>query len=416
MTDARDQAVDEDVESFRIRARAWIEANLPDRDHPGDDDRALQALLFDSGFAGIAFPREYGGAGLTLAHQKVFYDEVRAAHRWAPCGMPWQVSIGMMAPTILDHGSEELKRRHLPRMLRGEETWMQLLSEPRGGSDLAGATTRLTRDGDTYVLNGAKMWSSGAHTCDFGLCLARTDWDAPKHRGLSMIAVPLHDTPGLVLEVIRAVDGNPGHFCQEFFDDVVVPVENLVGEENSGWAVAQSLLFHERNATGGAGYGYGLQNARPTNRQAQRSADGVIATAKQRGVGGDPVLRQLMAESYIEYTASRFANDRIAAGMRTGQFKGPWGSLLKLHLGALSSRHAKIGLAVGGADGVIWEGDAKVGGVAGEAWLSARGIAIAGGTNEIQRNIVSERLLGLPREPSPDRDLPFSEVVRNQHR
>ena len=291
---------------------------------------------------------------------------------------------------------------------------MQLLSEPRGGSDLAGATTRLTRDGDSYILNGAKMWSSGAHTCDFGLCLARTNWDAPKHRGLSMIAVPLHDTPGLVLEVIRAVDSQPGHFCQEFFDDVVLPAENLVGVENEGWTVAQSLLFHERNATGGVGYGYGLQTARPNNRQAQRNADGIIANAKRRGVGGDPVLRQQMAESYIEYTASRYANERIMTGTRTGHFKGQWGSLLKLHLGATSPRHAKIGLAVMGADGVIWDGDEKLGGNAGEAWLGARGIAIAGGTNEIQRNIVSERLLGLPREPAPDRDLPFSEVIRNR--
>ena len=168
------------------------------------------------------------------------------------------VSIGMMAATLLDHGSELLKQRHLPRMLRGDEEWMQLLSEPSGGSDMAGALTRLTRDGDTYILNGSKMWSSGAAQADYGLCLARTDWDVPKHRGLSMIVVPLKDTPGLTIDPIRAVTGVDGHFCTEFFDDIQLPAENLVGEENQGWAVAQRLLYHERLATAGAGHGYGL--------------------------------------------------------------------------------------------------------------------------------------------------------------
>jgi alkylation response protein AidB-like acyl-CoA dehydrogenase len=329
-----------------------------------------------------------------------------------PNGTPWQVSLGMIAPTLLEHASETLKQRHLPRMLRGEETWMQLLSEPRGGSDLAGATTRLTRDGDTYVLNGAKMWSSGAKVCDYGLCLARTDWDQPKHRGLSMVAVPLKGTPGLTIEVTRSVDGQPGNFCQEFFDDVVLPAGNLVGAENQGWTVAQTLLFHERNSTGGVGFGYGLNATQRTNRQLPRNTDRVVDMARARGVTGDPVLRQQLAESFVEYEVARHANDRVMTGLRTGRLVGQWGSVMKLQLGAVGPRHAKIGLAVSGADGVIWEGDDHLGNNAGETWLASRSMSIAGGTNEIQRNIVSERLMNLPREPASDRDVPFNEVVR----
>ena len=248
----------ESIEEFQKRARAWAVESLPADGDETLTDRELQAVLFDGGFAGIAMPKEYGGCGLTLQHQQVFYDEAVRGLR-VPVG--YMVSIGMLGATLMDHGSEVLKARHLPRILRGDEEWIQLLSEPSGGSDMAGALTRLTRDGETYVLNGAKMWSSGARQADYGMCLARSDWDAPKHRGLSMIAVPLQGTPGVVIEAIREVTGAEAHFCQEFFDDVQLPIENLVGEENQGWPVAQTLLYHERLATAGAGHGYGLSGA-----------------------------------------------------------------------------------------------------------------------------------------------------------
>ena len=208
----------ENLSSFHSRARIWIEHNLPrSDDSAGIDDKALQNLIFDAGFAGIAYPVRYGGAGLTFEHQKAFFAEAKG-HR-VPMG--FGVSIGMLGPTLLDFGSDALKDFHLPRILRGDELWIQLLSEPTGGSDMAGALTRLTHDGDTYVLNGSKMWSSGALYSDFGMCLARTDWDAPKHRGLSMIAVPLQGTPGVQIDAIRSVTGLPGEFCIEFFDNTV---------------------------------------------------------------------------------------------------------------------------------------------------------------------------------------------------
>ncbi|HUZ09621.1 MAG TPA: acyl-CoA dehydrogenase family protein [Acidimicrobiales bacterium] len=400
----------ESLDSFRDRARAWIDGNLPRAGDPAPiDDRTIQNALFDAGFAGIAFPRRYGGAGLTFEHQKVFFA-LTAGYR-TPTG--YGVSIGMLGATLLDHGSDESKQEHLPRILRGDELWIQLLSEPSGGSDMAGALTRLTRDGDTYVLNGSKMWSSGALRSDYGMCLARTDWDAPKHRGLSMIAVPLKGTPGLTIDAIRQVTGAPAEFCLEFFDDVVLPAGNLIGRENEGWAVAQTLLFHERNATAGIAHGYGLMVEGSAGRDDfEYQARG----ARHRGLGADPVLRQAIATSYVEQTVARCAGSRVMTGMRTGALQGQWGSLLKLHLGSNSPQSAKRALAAWGPDGVIWDGNDAIAGNAGELFLGSRGISIAGGSNEMQRNIVTERLMGLPREPAFDRDLPFNEVQRNRGR
>ena len=169
-------STNESLGEFQRRATEWIEANLPSVEDTPADHLELQRLLFDGGFAGIPFPKEYGGAGLTLDHQRVFYDTAHELGRQVPSAMRLQVSVGMLGPTILDHGSHEAKLKFLPALLRGDEIWMQLLSEPRGGSDMAGATTRLTRDGDSYVLSGSKMWSTGAHESDYGLCLARSDW------------------------------------------------------------------------------------------------------------------------------------------------------------------------------------------------------------------------------------------------
>lgn len=416
----------EPPESFRERARAFARANLPPMDAGRrpmtmGEAKALQAVIFDAGFAGIAVPREYGGAGLTLAHQKVWAEEVESY----ALPLPLYVSLGMLGITLLDHGSESLKRRHLPRILRGDEVWLQLLSEPSGGSDMAAAMTRATRDGDTWVINGAKMWTTGAGDSDYGMCLARTNWEAPKHRGLSMFAVPLKD-PKVKIEPIIGIEGGTAHFFQEYFDDVVIPAENLIGRENEGWSVAHTLLFHERNATAGVGHGLGLGGGRGESGQsAGNGVEDLVRYSQSSGATGDAAMRQLVVEAYVSSRARQHAGERVTAGMRTGAFKGDWGSLLKLGLALDTLRRGEIGITVARADGVIWtdetdetdEADETDGaGSAGRAWLSARSISIAGGTNEMQRNIVSERLLGMPREPATDRDVPFSEVVRRRQR
>lgn len=407
----------EDLDHFRERARAWLAQNMPRRGdgQPPDLERSreLQARLFDGGFAGIAFPREYGGAGLTFEHQQVFADECR------PYEYPgvFLVSNGMMAPTLLDHASEELKLQHIPRMLRGEERWLQLLSEPSGGSDMAAVTTTATRDGDVWLINGSKLWTSSATSADYGICLARTDLDAPKHRGLSMFAVPLK-APGVTIQPVLGSQGGTAHFFQEWFDDVAIPLGSLIGVENDGWTVAHSLLLHERNATAGLGHGIGLEGGRSHDLISSNvDSSDLVALAASAGRLDDPTSRQLIAEAHVMAMVATQASARISAGLRVGALKGEWGSLLKLGLGIDAPRRAEIALSLAGADGVVWPDDlGEHLGAPGIEWLTSRSIAIAGGTNEMQRNIISERLLGMPREPATDRDVPFREVLGRRRR
>jgi alkylation response protein AidB-like acyl-CoA dehydrogenase len=279
---------------------------------------------------------------------------------------------------------------------------------------MAGATTRATKDGDTWVIRGAKMWTTGAGHSQYGMCLARTDWDAPKHRGLSMFAVPF-DAPGVTIEPITSILGGPAHFFQEFFDDVVIPTANLIGTLNDGWTVAHSLLHHERQATAGIGHGLGLGGG--GGHKAEETGNGVedlIAAAQVSGTQQDPSVRQLIAEAYVASLVAGLAGERVMAGIKSGALRGDWGSLLKLGLGIDVPRRGEIGVIISAGDGVSWSADDAHGDAMSLAWLESRSIAIAGGTNEMQRNIVSERLLGLPREPGSDKDVPFRELVNRR--
>ncbi len=401
----------ETLEEFRLRARVWAEDHL----EPGklaqsgwQSQMDAQRKIFDGGFAGIAVPSKYGGLGLTLEHQRVWAEETAPYAR--PTG--FLVSLGMILPTLLDHATETVKRHHIPCMLSGQEAWIQLLSEPNGGSDLAGVLTRATPDDDGFLINGSKMWSSNADTAAYGLCLARVDWDKPKHQGLGMFAVPLKGK-GVTIEPIAPVQGGPAHFFIEYFDNVRIPAAYQLGEERAGWKVAQRLLFHERNATVGVAYGYGLDSGNASGESSWRV--NVQNIARQNGTFDEPVLGAQIAEDYIDMVVGRQLAERINAGLRNGQLKGHWGSLLKLQLGIDTPNNAELALALTGSDGVIWDGnDDQAGGELGLNWLKVRGLSIAGGSNEIQRNIVSERLLGLPREPGDDRTVPFSELMRRR--
>ena len=405
----------ESLDAFRDRARSWIAANLRRRaDAPGEPvdkaaDAALQARIFDAGFAGLAVPEAYGGAGLTLDHQRVWAEETKAYV--TPGG--YMVSIGMMMPTVLDHGSEAVRSRHIPRMLRGEEQWIQLLSEPSGGSDMAGVLTRATPKGDGYVISGSKMWSSGAGTADYGLCLARVNWDAPKHQGLGMFALPLK-AKGVTIQPIKPVSGGEAHQFIEYFDDVEIGPEYVLGGEGEGWTIAQRLLFHERNATAGVGYGLGLGGGDGGEGSGGSWRLNLTDLARRFGTLDDPAYAGRIAEDHIDQTVSAQLAVRINAGMRSGKLQGPWGSLLKLGMGIDAPENAELALALSGADGVIWTGNGPGGEVV-DNWLRARTISIAGGSNEIQRNIVSERLLGLPREPGDDKTIPFNELMRKRN-
>jgi alkylation response protein AidB-like acyl-CoA dehydrogenase len=371
--------------------------------------RVVQAVIFDGGFAGIAVPTEYGGCGLTLEHQKAWADVVRGYQ----VPVPLFVSIGILGSTLLDHGSQELKRRYLPRILRGDEVWIQLLSEPSGGSDMGAVMTRAMNDGQTWILNGGKIWTTHADKADYGMCLARTDWEQTKYRGLTMFAVPFA-AAGVTVEPIVGQEGD-AHFCQEFFDDVVLPDSNVIGEPNDGWRVAHTLLEHEHDATAGVGFGLGLGGGGQRNTETETGVGDLVDFARRGGTVTTGATCQLLAEAYVNDVVMGQANRRIESGTSRGILQGDWGALLKLGLGLQTLRRGEIAIAVAGARGVIWDEQDEQGSEPGRQWLTARQISIAAGTNEMQRNTVSERLLGMPREPATDRDVPFSEVVRRRH-
>jgi alkylation response protein AidB-like acyl-CoA dehydrogenase len=416
---AMDAVVDtEELEAYRLRARAWLAETMP-RLPDGQDNwqltqedemavraRRLQRLLFDGGFAGICYPVEYGGQGLTRAHQRAFTQESMGYQMPTTFNVP---TLTILAPTILDFGTEEQKRRHIPAILAGDELWVQFLSEPSGGSDLAGLVTTATRDGDVFALNGSKIWSSGAFRADYSLCLARTDSSVPKHQGLTMFILKIHQ-PGIEVQRIQMINGT-AEFCQEYFDDVLIPVADALGGVNDGWTVASRLLFHERDAVGGGSpysSGVGMGNA---SRGGQRSD--LEDLARATGQTGDPVVRQLLAEARVNDRVQSQLVERVSQGIRTGAMPGPAGALTRLYAATSTERRYDIGLEIAGSAAGAWvEGDPA--GAAAVAYLSRQGNSLGGGSNEMQRNIISERVLGMPREFAADRDLPFDEVRHNR--
>ena len=408
----------ESPEAFRDRARAWAASNLPPAGAQEglevDDEeelrivaeaRELQKAIFEAGFAGIRYPKEYGGQGLTREHQ-LAWREATAGYRLPSA---FNVTHGILAPTLLQFGTEEQKSRHLPAILSGQELWVQFLSVPSGGSDLAGLLTRADRDGDTFRLNGSKIWSTGAHFSDYAMVLARTNMDVPKHRGLSMFMMPIR-SPGVTVSPIKLVTGG-SHFCQEFFDDVLLPASYLLGEENDGWRVASGLLFHERNMVAGNSlndHAYGASG------EAAGDAVGELAAlAKAVGRSQDGHSRQLVAEAVILETLANPTISRINAQLRVGRMPPPAASILRLMSALSGLRLKEIALEIGGAQTVM-QGVGDVAGVHGQRWLGARIGTIAGGSQEMQRNGISEHVLGLPREPTPDKDVPFSQVLANR--
>lgn len=404
----------EPVEEFRLRARAWLQDTMPPecdgmgrRGEAGRwaHERELQRRLWDGGFAGICFPAEYGGLGLTLEHQRAFTQESM------PYDMPYALNVptlGILAATLVDFGTHEQKARHLPAILKGEEVWVQFLSEPSGGSDLAGCLTRADRDGDVFILNGSKIWSSGAIDADYATCLARTNWDVPKHRGLTMFILKIHQ-PGVQVEQIRQVDGSM-EFCQEFFDDVALPVTDVIGGIDDGWTVASRLLVHERLAVGG---GSPYTSGRSGGHDTSSEDSGLVEIVKAQGRAGDAHVRQLVAEAHVRQIVHGQLNRRLTQAMSTGAMVPAAGSLMKLFAATNIMRRAEIGLELAGQDGVLWPaGEQTVGARLGDFTLWRQGMSLGGGSNEIQRNIISERVLGMPREYAADREIPYREVRR----
>ena len=396
-----------DVESFRLTVRAWLAENGEKfAGSAASNPRASQAFrtaLWDAGLLGLTLDPAYGGRGLSKEHQKAFNEEV-SLYALPPIGEV--VTTGICAPTLLDFGTEEQKRRHVPRMIRGEEVWTQLLSEPSAGSDLAGLQTRAARDGAEYTISGQKVWTSGAGESDFALCVARTDPDLPKHQGLSMFIVDLR-AAGVTIRPLRQMTGD-AHFNEVFLDEVRVGSENLVGGENNGWRALTAMLTHERLAlgagTGAAGSGQGWTSP---------ASSRFIDLARGKGLSADPGIRQELAQLYIAEHVLRYMGEKMRDEIAAGIPVGARGSVAKLATAILSRQSASLGMKLAGPSSQAWRTDDAEGRVLAQALCFSPMTAIAGGTSEIQRNTIGERVLGLPREPHVDRDVPFREILHN---
>jgi len=409
---------------FRDRVRAFLDGHCQKRrsgrsadgvaDRPNDDGeaegtsmleadsasliaaaKAYQAALVDAGLGFLTWPKRYGGAELTKRHVEIF-NEVAADYE-IPNAI-FTIGHGMCAPTLLEFGTDEQRDTYLPDLLRGDRLWCQLYSEPGAGSDVASLQTRAVRDGDEWVLNGQKVWTSGAHYCDWGIIIARTNPEAPKHKGITMFVLDMH-APGVEPKPLRQITG-AANFNEVFLTDVRVPDADRLGAVDDGWRLSVALLMNERVAIGAAGGGPRDGGVQP-----------LIRKARERGLLGDASIRQGLMQVYIQQRLASWLGQRTRAALKAGRAPGPEGSLGKLLAANIARQQSDLGIAIAGAAGVAWEeGDAR-----GARWstavLTAPASAIAGGTSEIQKNIVGERVLGLPKEPQVDRDLPFRDLL-----
>lgn len=347
--------------------------------------KAWKATEFDAGFGWITGPVEYGGRGLDVAYQRAYVDA--QANYSIPSTAPFSVGLGMVAPTILAHAIPEVKERYLRSLHRGDLVACQLFSEPVAGSDLAGIQTRAVRDGEEWVISGQKVWTSGAQHSDLGEIITRTSLDKPKHKGLTMLLVDMK-APGVTVRPLRQMTGGAS-FNEVFFDDVRVHDSHRLGDVDEGWTVALTTLMNERAAIGG-----GLGN-RAT------SLTRFVELARYLGLADDPLVRQRLADSYVNLQVARYTNQRAMAKIRAGQVPGPEMSIAKLAMTQNFQRLADMLAAMLGprvtADTGEWGTYAW-----GELVLGVPGMRVAGGTDEVMRNIVGERVLGLPKEPRVD--------------
>lgn len=352
--------------------------------------RAWQRTKYENGWAGLTWPEQYGGRGLSSHFAAIFAEE---EHRYDLPQGPFAQSIGMAGPTIIVHGTDEQKARYLTPMLTGEETWCQLFSEPGAGSDLAGLRTAGIVDGDEIVVNGQKVWTSNAVEAAFGMLLVRTDVDVPKHRGITYLLVDMA-TPGIDIRPLKQPTGR-SEFNEVFLDDVRVPTANVVGEINAGWGPILTTLTNERTGIGGQA---GM-------------VDEVVQLARDFGVADDPVIRQEITRLVSIAETIRFLGYRVRTAASRGELPGPESSVLKLANSRRIEALGNLTMAIMGARATLYGDDAHMSGFwQNYSFLGQWMSRIGGGTDEVQRNIIGENVLGLPQEPRPDKGIPFREI------
>ncbi|HUK62788.1 MAG TPA: acyl-CoA dehydrogenase family protein, partial [Dongiaceae bacterium] len=402
----------------------WLDANWS----PSQSLVEWRNKLADSGWGCPTWPTEWYGRGLPVALGDVVTEEFE---RIGAVGTPGGGGMTLAGPTILEHGSDDVKRRLLRNIVTGEDTWCQLFSEPGSGSDLAGLTTRaeLSADGDEYVVNGQKLWTTSAHHAKYGMLLARTNWDVPKHRGITYFAIEMHQ-PGVVVKPLKQMNGHAS-FNEVFLNDARVPAANAIGDVGNGWTVALATLAHERRSfdvmqraartSRGNGRAYEEQRAETAQIMApytwypQRAgrADLIVERAQATGKNRDPVVRQEIAKLVSLARATEWTAKRARAARMAGRPPGPEGSLGKLYASEIARACNRVHTLIHGSDALLSGPESPVEGVIAEILVSTPAVSIAGGTDEIQRNIVSERVLGLPKEPDLVSQKPFRDVPRN---
>ncbi len=394
----------EPADAFRAELRAWLEAHCPASQRqplggeadevwggrrgrfPSDDARLWLARAAERGFTAPMWPREYGGAGLSAAEARVLDEEMRRLG----CRLPLRsLGIWMLGPVLLEFGDEAQKRRHLPPMARGEIRWCQGYSEPGAGSDLASLATRAVRDGEHFVVDGQKVWTSHADKADWMFCLVRTDAGGGKHEGISFLLIELA-TPGVSVRPIQLISGS-SPFCETFFDGARVPAENLVGKAGQGWTIAKALLGHEREAVAR------LRDAR-TDEEEPLEALARRTIGLREGVLAEPVLRDRIAQANLDFLCQKLTLRRSAERAQAGRGPGPEASIAKLYGTELNQRRRDLRVLLLGTQGIGWEGEGYAPDELATTrdWLRSRANTIEGGTSEIQLNIIAKRVLGLP--------------------
>ena len=387
------------LEEFRRETRAWLEDNCPplmrrpvksDKDQcwggrdwvfESDDQRLWLERMAERGWTAPQWPAEYGGGGLSREEAKILQQEMARIVARRPLE---SFGIDMLGPALFKFASEEQKQRFIPPIIRGEIRWCQGYSEPNAGSDLAGLQTRAEHKGDHYLVNGAKVWTSYADRADWIFCLVRTDFDAPKHQGISFLLFDMA-SPGISVNPVKLISGN-SPFCETVFENVEVPKENLVGELNKGWDIAKYLLTHEREMIGG----FGLSRAGSTS----LGQTAMQTAGDQQGQLANGGLRADIAAFEIDEMAFALTIERVVDEAKAGQGTGAASSLLKLYGTELNKTRNELLMSIGGSGALAWGDEDTM--TAAKNWLRSKGNSIEGGTSEIQLNIIAKRILGLP--------------------
>ena len=381
------------VEGFRAEARDWLEENCPPGVRAGgragaDDHRLWRERLIEKGWSAPTWPTEYGGGGLDNAEYMALIQELRRLRAPVPFG---GMGLSLIGPTLLELGTPEQKSRHLPPIVRGEVNWCQGYSEPSSGSDLASLRTRAVDNGDHFVINGQKIWTSGAQVADWMFALVRTDPDVPKHEGISFVLLTMRQ-PGVTVKPIRLISGN-SPFCETFFDNAIARKDDLVGELNKGWTVGKRLLQFERGSMATLVGGAAVREAGPTLEGEARKYLG-----DENGRIADAAVRERVIAHNINDQAFRLTQRRTVEEAKDGRTPGPATSIFKMYGTELQQDKAALFVEMRGTQGLGWEGDGFDARELGDAraFLAGRAASIYSGSNEIQRNIVAKRVLGLP--------------------